>query len=398
MRRVEQRSQALIIIQLCLMVLVGRVAFDIYIPALPTIQHELQSNSGQIGLTISLFTLGFGLSQLFYGPLSDRYGRRLVLLFGFLIFIFGSSLAYKVSSITELDLARFIMGCGAGVGVVISRAIARDLFKDNALAKVCATQTLVLTLGLFAAPLLGGYLLTWFGWRSDFIVLIVLGFVCLGLFLFYLPETNKQTKANRSLLVNVKHYGLLVADRHFMLYACVVGLSFSGLVAYLQLGTFIFQQHFLMSAKDYGWLTLFIVAAYIIGTVSMHYELKTKTLHKIVEKGSWLMSVSGVIMLVGVFTEFTPISMILFSTMLYVYGLRLIMPTATSLCLSPFAKNAGTAAALLGAIIMVISSAVSYLLTLFHAKPIMLLGGVYLVLGILCCVLVISSRKEVDNA
>lgn len=377
------QKRFLIVTQLCLMVLIGRVAFDIYIPALPVISHQLQSSHDQIGLTMSLFSLGFGLSQLIYGPLSDRYGRRYVVLFGFLIFIGGSFWGSYVDSITQLCWARFIIGCGAGVGVVISRAIARDLFVESALAKVCALQSLFLTLGLFAAPVLGGYLLNWFGWRSQFLILSMFGVICLAFFVCHLPETNPSIKSNKKAMPVIKRYAKLASDVTFMTYAVVVGLAFAGLVAYFQLGTFIFQKQFHMSAISYGWLSLVIVLVYIFGTVSLKQELKTNSLEKVVFKGSCYMVVASVILLLGYCFNWTPISIILFTTMMYVYGLRLIMPSATSICLSRYGHGAGTASALLGAVIMVISALVSSALGLFALNSILLLGVCYLVLGVL---------------
>lgn len=375
------QKNALLITQLCLMVLIGRVAFDIYVPALPVISHQLQSNADQISLTMSLFSLGFGLSQLIYGPLSDRFGRRYVVLFGFLVFIGGSFFASMVDSITQLYWARFIIGCGAGVGVVISRAMARDLYVENALAKVCAIQSLILTLGLFIAPILGGYLLNWFGWRSQFLTLSIFGIMCLALFLYHLPETNQAINSKKAALPVIQRYVSFLQDKVFMAYAVIVGLSFAGLVAYFQLSTFIFQRQFEMSAISYGWLSLVIVVAYIIGTLGLEQDLKSKSLAQVVKKGCCYMAVGSLILLTAYACHWTPISVILFTTMLYVYGLRLIMPSATSICLSRYAKGAGSASALLGAIIMLLSAAVSALLGMFNCNSILLLGLTYLALA-----------------
>lgn len=381
------KSNHFLLTQLCLLVVVGRVAFDLYLPALPLIQQQLQGSRQHIQLTISLFSFGFGISQLFYGPWSDRFGRRRALFIGMLLFLIGCMASCWARTLTQLIWARLVMGLGVSSGVVTARAMARDLFVGAQLTMVSALQTLVLALSLFMAPMMGGCLLRWFSWRSNFLALWLFAIACLIFFYYRLPETN-QSQAKRGVFSHsLSAYSQLLTDSAFMGHALTVSFAFSGLVIYFQLSPFIFQQQFHWSPLAYSALSLLVATVFLLGTWAVRRALKKDTIERIIVRACLVLILAGLMMSVAYCFHYFSMYLVIASSMVYVYGLRLIMPTATSACLSPFGAIAGSCAALLGALIMLVSSAVSYLCTLWHFNSVLLLGIVYLVLGLLswCC-------------
>ena len=268
-------------------------------------------------------------------------------------------------NIEQLILSRFISGFGVGSGVVIARAISRDLFDGKALASVAATQTLALTFALFVAPIIGSYLLHWFSWRADFLFLVLLGLASLLIFLFLLPETNTERHGKR-FRDAFKGYAEILTQGEFVCNVLVASFSFAGLVIYFQLTPFIFQKQYGLTPLAYSWLSLAIAFAYIIGTVSLKRQLKKHSMNRIILHGAFAMLVAGIFIILMHVVRRSSLIEILLISMIYIYGLRLILPTATANCLSPFKKNSGAAAALLGAILMGISGLISFLCTLAH--------------------------------
>lgn len=372
-----------IIALLCLMMVIGRVAFDLYIPALPVIQQSLQTNAQ---LSVTLFSLGFGASQLFYGPLSDRYGRRIILLTGTILFIVGNLWAALSSSMTQLIIARFVSGCGVGAGVIMARAISRDIFEGEKLVRVMSLLTMAIIVALFCAPILGGYLTQALSWRADFYFLIFFGLVCFAIFYKWLPETQQHTSSSH-LWDHIKQYGTITKNLTVMRYIFIASCAFAGLVIYFQLTPFIFEQHYGLSAEAYSWLSGIIVFTFFIGTISLNIQIKKRSANTIIWQGCVAMLIGGVSLLLSHITHHDSLSGILVSTMLYVYGLRLIIPTATAEVLNPFKTHAGVASALLGALLMIISAAVSAIVAQSPLPHITMLSFTYVILSLLCLLL-----------
>ncbi len=167
----------------------GAISIDMYLPAMPAIGREFGASVADVQLTLSAFFIGFACGQVIYGPLSDRFGRRAVLLSGIALYIVASGIAALADNVETLTAARFAHALGGGAGVVIARAIVRDLASEGAAARAQSLIMLVMAMGPMAAPILGGYLLVGFGWRAIFWVLALFAVTCLLAVAFLLPET-----------------------------------------------------------------------------------------------------------------------------------------------------------------------------------------------------------------
>ena len=191
------------------------LSIDTYLPSLPQLASEFRATAGQVQLTLSAFFVGFALGQLCYGPLSDYYGRKPVLIVGLSVYAVTSLLCVVSSRIEALTVLRFLQALGGGAGTVIARAMVRDLYDRDRTARVLSMIMLVTALAPLIAPLLGGYLLHWSGWRAIFGLLATLGLVCLTVVVLLLPESHPPERRHRDRLTQLVHdYATVVGQLH----------------------------------------------------------------------------------------------------------------------------------------------------------------------------------------
>lgn len=193
-----------------------QVTTDLYTPSLPAIATNLNASASTVQFTLSIYMLGFSLSHLFYGPISDRIGRKKPLVFGVGISSLGSIICYFAPSATVLILGRFIQAIGIGCCNSVGRSLARDLLSDRLLAKVGSYVGMVSVVILALSPTLGGYIQEYWGWRANFSILFVAALVIWTLTLCYLPETNQHLNPHATQLKVMKsNYFILMLAKIF---------------------------------------------------------------------------------------------------------------------------------------------------------------------------------------
>ena len=218
----------------------GAAAIDMYLPSLPSIQSELGGVSGNAQFTLSSFFIGLGVGQLFYGPISDALGRRKVLVVGLLLYCLGSLFCFFAGTMMELVIARFFQALGAAAGGVISRAMVRDVFNGEKAAQAQSFINLAFSLTPLMAPLVGGYLLIFFGWRSTFLALLLFGIICLLILVLKIPETLPIEKRNSLRLVPiVSGYKSVLRNSRSMGSIIAGALAFSCMFTYFAASPFI---------------------------------------------------------------------------------------------------------------------------------------------------------------
>ena len=230
------------------------LSIDMALPALRQISHGLATTPGDAGLTLSLFMAGFAGAPLVYGPLSDRYGRRPILLVGMALFTVGGFAAALAPGILLLLLARLLQGAGAGAGISMAFAIVRDLFTGSeARVKLSALQ-ITTTLAPMVAPSLGAVILALGGWRTIYFLLGAGGIVLLLGTLLALPETNPRQQAAAGPLFAgvVEGYHRLLTNRLGLGFALLFGLSFGVQFSYIAGSPLVFMGAFGLSARGYG--------------------------------------------------------------------------------------------------------------------------------------------------
>jgi DHA1 family bicyclomycin/chloramphenicol resistance-like MFS transporter len=230
------------------------ISTDLYLPAMPTMAGDLHADAGSMELTVSGFLIGFSLGQLLWGPLGDRYGRRLPVAGGLLLFILGSAGCPMSGTSTEMICWRILQAVGACSGVVLSRAMDRDLYQGSRAAKMLSTLITVMAVAPLLGPIIGGQVLAFAGWRAIFWLLVIVGVATLAA-LFTIPETLPVDRRRKdSILSALQGYGRLLVDRRLVGFTAVGGFFYAGVYAYIAGTPFAFIDYYHVAPQLYGLL------------------------------------------------------------------------------------------------------------------------------------------------
>lgn len=354
--RAEQLS---VIAFLTMVVALGPISTDLYLPSLPAIGEAFGTGTSEVQLTLSVFLVGFAVSQLIYGPLSDRYGRRPVLLLALLIYLAATVACGLAGSIEELVVARFFQALGACAGPVVGRAVVRDVFGRDRSARVLSYMALAMALAPAIGPVIGGYLEINFGWRANFVALGVFGVLSLAGIWALLPETNLYPDPSaakpRKLLAN---YASLVKDPLYLGYVFLCTFSYAGIFAYISGSSFILIEGLGLSPSAFGWCFSAIVVGYMAGTFASGRLTQRLGINRMILIGTLFECAGGLSgLILAVAGEFSLVSVVA-PTVVFLMGTGMTMPNSIAGAVGPYPKMAGAASALLGFTQMSVAAAV----------------------------------------
>ncbi len=345
----------------------GPFAIDMYLSAFSRMAQELGTSLGMVQITLAIFLLGLGVGQIFWGTLSDHVGRRRPLLAGYLLFTAAAVVCAGTHSIHTLIAARFFMGLGGSAGVVISRAIVRDLFEANEAARFYSMMMIVGGIGPIVSPFLGSFLVTYAHWRVIFWVITGFGCLCMiGVFRI-IPETLARENRVRGHLAEVlRGYGRILVDRRFFGPALAIGCTSGILFTYIANSSFIFIELFGVPVAYFGFLFATNSIGLYIGGQSNRWLLRRFSAEQLLRKGLWLNLLAAVLLVGSAWTGwggFVPFFGLLF---VCIASLGVIFPNATAVVMQPFAAEAGSASALLGVLQFMLGAAGGALVGVFH--------------------------------
>ena len=345
----------------------GPFAIDMYLPAFPRIAKDLGADIGTVQITLAIFLLGLAVGQILWGTLSDHVGRRIPLLAGCLLFTGMATVCATTHSIHTLIAARFFMGLGGSAGVVVSRAIVRDLFEENEAARFYSMMMIIGGMGPIVAPFLGSLLLTYLSWRAIFWTITGFGVLCIAGVLRNIPETLAHENRMRGHIVDVfRGYGRILINRRFLGPALAIGCTSGMLFTYIANSSFIFIELFGVPMAYFGFLFATNSIGLYIGGQSNRWLLHWFTSEQLLRKGMWI-NVCAALLLVGCAATGLGGFPLLFGVLfLCLSTLGVIFPNATAMVMQPFAAEAGFASALLGIIQFVIGASGGALVGLFH--------------------------------
>ncbi len=328
---------------------IGQIASDIYLPSLPAIAVGLHTTTSLAQATVFIYMIGFSVSRLVYGPISDAVGRKLPLIVGLVFCLLGSIICASSHSIGMLLFGRFLQGTGGGAGVVLGSAIVRDLSEGRELAKLFSYMG-VSTMGLIAsAPLLGGYLQHWFGWRANFILMSLYISTGLVVSIFFLAESNKHKTLENLKPKKIKaNLTILFTSRTFIAYAACIFLAYGALLAWITLGPVLLQNTLGISPVIVGWIALTGGLIYAVGAFVNGKLLNKYNSNQLLKAGSWIMLAGSISMLLFFLLGMINVYVILLPLFTFLFGSSMIFPNAYAEALMPFAKIAGITGAIVG--------------------------------------------------
>ncbi|KTD63627.1 multidrug resistance protein [Legionella santicrucis] len=336
----------LVSVVLMLMVLM-QMTTDQYVPSLPAITKVFNTNEASIQLTLSLFMLGLSISHVFYGPLSDKIGRKPPLMFGVGLSILGSLCCFLAPTVFVLIIGRFIQGFGIGCCGSVGRSLVRDLFTDRVLSKIGSYVGIVSVFIMVASPVLGGYIQEHFGWRTNFLCLFVFGIVIWLFALFSLPETNKNLNPEATKIKVMRdNYFTLLRSKVFLGYALCACFACAGLLAYLAIAPFLFQDVLGLSPIEFGQLTIFIAGAICVSGIINSQMVMGKGVSHMVFIGIIFMIIGGLTMLCLAFLGMKDVLSIMIPVSFFSMGVGFTFINAFAGAFHPFPHMAGTVGAL----------------------------------------------------
>ncbi len=377
---------------LCIMSALTQVGLVLYTPAFIQISQAFHIDPALVKITLTAYLLGFSISQLVYGPLSDRMGRKTMVVGGLVIFTLACLWSSITNNYEHFMIARVIQGIGAGSCMTMSRAILRDSFDGKNYIYGASFLSAGFALGLGVSPVIGGHLLDFFSWRSEFIFLTILGAILTFTFQWLLPETYNEEVPKMSTPAFIKktlvNYGSIFKNRLFLLYLLGGVTAYGIIVTYTTMGPFLFVQTLHLSATSYGWLTFFVAAAYYASTYSnrklMHYFKPIQ----IIAGGLILILLAACLLLLPAWLFYTQnIYMIAIPLLIAAYGQAFVWSNTFALALKDLGHMAGTASGLFNFLQMALSSLLSAILATFSDNTQVPVGLSVLVLGLLSTVI-----------
>ena len=375
-----KREQRTLILVLGCLAAMGPMSIDLYLPAFPLLEQEFATDAAAVSHTMASYFIGIAAGQMIYGPVSDSYGRRGPLLVGLILYLVGSVLCAVSPTIELLSAARVVQALGGCAGMVICRAVVRDLFEPAQMARVFSALLLVMGIAPVLAPSVGAVIVEWQGWRPLFLMMGGYGFLCLLGTLWKVPPTHPEVGKPLSLAGSFRTFLELLQHRGFLAYSLSSTFIRIGLFAYITGSPFLYQSFFGMSPKLFGIVFGANAAGFVLAS-QINSRLVEKYGHQRVYSGVLAVTLLGTLPLLVIgWLGKGPLALTEASIFLFVASLGFSFPCATTGSLEEQPGRAGSASALMGLMGSVAAAAtasgVGHLQTLTPmAMPILVAGS-----------------------
>jgi len=373
----------------------GPLAINFYLALLPTMAEELITSPASIQQTVSIYLIGFAGAQLIVGPMSDRFGRKPLLLVCYSIFVISSLVCALADDVSILIGARFIQSLGGCAGVLLSRVIVKDVYPADEMGKVMSYMTTGFSMAPLLAPAIGGFIGVTLGWRSLFYVFAIFGVILILWTLFGYKESNKHLNPNA---INMKHllanYGSLLKQPLFIGYSVTVCASIAGVLTYTSASSFILIELLSVPATVYG--LLFSISAFgmLLGSLLAARLNKRIGSTSTVWYGVMLLALGGVCMALLPWLGIVSVVSIVGPMFVYALGNGIVMPTAMSLAIMPFPKMAGSAAAWIGCCQAALGALCGYIVSLLYSDSVIPMTSMIGFLSIVAFSSILLVRKK----
>lgn len=327
----------------------GPISTDLYLPSLPTLIRVFGSDAATVQLTLSVFLVGFAVSQLVYGPLSDRFGRRPVLLGGIVIYVVASLACLFATTIGQLIAARLVQAVGACCGPVLGRAVVRDVYGRERAARMYAYMAMAMALAPAIGPILGGYLTEGFGWQANFVALATFGAVILVGVWSALAETNNHMDDQALQPVRlIGNYARLLRSRTYIGYVLCAAFAYSGIFSFISGSPFVLIGRLGLSPAQFGMSFTVVVCGYVTGSFIAGRLTGRLGVDGMIRLGTMVAMATGLVALVLAMAGIVTWAAIILPVAVFFAGAGMILPNAMAGAVGPYPTMAGLASALLG--------------------------------------------------
>lgn len=355
-RPLAQYAHAPILLLVIGFLMLQPLSTDLYLASLPSLANVFNAPTATVQLTLSSFVIAFGGAQLIIGPLSDRFGRRPVVIGGLSLYVFASLLCALAPSIDLLIAARFLQALGCCAAIIIARAIVRDAYRPEDSVRVVARASTWLSIAPLTGPILGSFLQVTFGWQAAFVALSLLSSAVLLTVILRLPETNEHKNPQATEWSGLSaNFRTVLGSREFWTYALPGALSYGSIFAFISGSSPVLIRVLQVPTEWFGFCFAFGVSGYMSGTILCRRLLPRFGPGATLRIGTTMSLAAGALFLVGVgigIAHWTLVTGAMFLTML-AHGVN--FPVSQSGSVTPFPKQAGTAAGLMGALYMAVA-------------------------------------------
>ena len=348
-KNTEKSYSILWIMLLALFTSLGPLSIDMYLPALPQMAQDFQVSTLQIANTLPAYFMGLAIGQLIYGPISDRIGRKKPLYFGMTLYALASLLCLLAPDHWSLIAARTLQALGGCVGVVMARAAIRDRLDVQGSAQAFAQMMIVMGVAPILAPVIGALMLQYFEWRGIFLLLSIIGLLCLISVHFFFVETlpvERRLKLNFTQILML--YSTILQDKSFrlpMLAGCLTGAS---LFTYISSASAVFMDGYGLSQQQFAWAFALNAFGIILISACNKQLVKKFSVFQRLKIGGYIQCTGALLLLIVGLLSDAPITLVMLGMFLAVSGIGLTGPNAMAIAMAQQGARAGTASAIMG--------------------------------------------------
>ena len=337
------------IMLLALFTSLGPLSIDMYLPALPQMAEDFQVSTLQIANTLPAYFMGLAIGQLIYGPISDRIGRKKPLYFGMALYAVASLLCILAPDHWSLIAARILQALGGCVGVVMARAAIRDCLDVQSSAQAFAQMMIVMGVAPVMAPVIGAVMLQYFEWQGIFILLSIIGLICLLCVHFFFDET---LKVENRLKLNLKQvlilYSSILQDKSFRLPMLAGCLSGASLFCYISSASAVFMDGYGLTQKQFAFAFALNAMGIILISACNKQLARRFSVFQRLKIGGWIQVSGAIILLIAGFLSLAPMALVMLGMFLAVSGIGFTGPNAMAIAMAQQGARAGTASAIMG--------------------------------------------------
>ncbi|WP_400261579.1 multidrug effflux MFS transporter [Sphingobacterium sp. SG20118] len=387
-----KKNQLVVVLILALLSALEPFSIDLYLPGFLKIAQYYQTDLKAVQFSISTFLAGFAAGQLFWGIMSDRYGRKWPTIISLLLFIVATIACIYSVTIEQFWIARFFQAFAGCAGVVIARAIVNEYFDKAETMHIFSLLAIIAGVAPIIGPVAGNFLVSHFDWQSTFITLLVLGVFSLFSVILFLPETRVKTIGKQGNLL--QEFKSVLKVRTFVKYTLIGSLTYSILMIYLANAPYLIMEYGNLTSQYFSYIFAFNAIGLVIGAWLSNSVLSRWLSVRQIIKSTILIGLILSVVFLGLCIAKQPIIVLLIPLFFLILTLGILFPTTTKLALEPFHENSGSASALLGSLQLVVTFCISAITNIIPTDLLLLTGLALFVCHVLyvCCYLILESK------